>query len=303
MRPDPRRCAPLLALLLALGGCGSRDPRPGAAAAPPPASPSATGCIGDPSRSATPRTVAVVPQIPPAELYALWRPLLQRLGEKASQCFDLLIPATIPEFEQGLRDGRFDYAFMNPFHQLMVRRSYVPLVRDGKSPLRGILLVNRDSPARSVQDLRSRVVHFPSPNAFAASLLIRAHLAGLGVDFRPRYVISHSNVYRAVALDPAVAGGGVNNTMRRERPEIRERLRVLYETPGYPAHPFSARRNLPGPERERLRQAWLALARDSGSTALLRQVQIPQPVPSTYAADYARLEALQLERQAVTSSP
>ena len=303
MRPNPRRCGPLLALLLALGGCGSRDPRAGAAPAAPPASPSATGCIGDPSRSATPRTVAVVPQIPPAELYALWRPLLQRLGEKASQCFDLLIPATIPEFEQGLRDGRFDYAFMNPFHQLMVRRSYVPLVRDGKSPLRGILLVNRDSPARSVQDLRGRVVHFPSPNAFAASLLIRAHLAGLGVDFRPRYVISHSNVYRAVALDPAVAGGGVNNTLRRERPEIRERLRVLYETPGYPAHPFSARRNLPGPERERLRQAWLALARDSGSTALLRQVQIPQPVPSSYAADYARLEALQLERQAVTSSP
>jgi phosphonate transport system substrate-binding protein len=303
MRPNPRRCGPLLALLLALGGCGARDPRPGAAAAPPPASPSATGCIGDSSRYATPRSVAVVPQIPPAELYALWRPLLQRLGKTASQCFDLLIPATIPEFEQGLRDGRFDYAFMNPYHQVMVRRGYVPLVRDGKSPLRGILLVHRDSPARTVQDLRGRVVDFPSPNAFAASLLIRAHLAHLGVDFRPRYVKSHSNVYRAVALDPAVAGGGVNNTLRRERPEIRERLRLLYQTPEYPAHPFSARRNLPDPERERIRQAWSMLARDPASAALLRQVQIPQPVPSSYAADYARLEALQLDRLAVTSSP
>lgn len=133
---------------------------------------------------------------------------------------------------------------MNPYHQVMVRQRYQPLVGDGATLLRGILAVRRDSPITSLQQLNGAMIAFPSPNAFAASLLIRAHLRQQGVAFTPVYLKTHSNVYRAVAIDQVGAGGGVNNTLQREPVELRERLRVLFTTPGYPAHPFSARRGL-----------------------------------------------------------
>jgi phosphonate transport system substrate-binding protein len=53
---------------------------------------------------------------------------------------------------------------------------------------------------------------FPSPNAFAASLITRATLSQRGIDIKPLYVKTHSNVYRSVLQADVVAGGAVNNT-------------------------------------------------------------------------------------------
>jgi hypothetical protein len=68
--------------------------------------------------------------------------------------------------------------------------------------------VAADSPIQTVAALNGKTVVFPAPNAFAASLLIRAHLAGQGIRIEPKYVQTHGSVYRAVALGDASAGGG-----------------------------------------------------------------------------------------------
>jgi phosphonate transport system substrate-binding protein len=287
-----------LASLLLLWGCRTSAPQqqlsPSADGLEQVAAPS--DCVGDQAKARQPRSVAIVPQLPPAELYSRWRPLLQQLGQRASICFDLVVPATIPTFEKGLEQGTYAYAFMNPYHQLMVQQRYQPLVRDGKSLLKGILLVRNDSAIKALPQLAGATIAFPSPNAFAASLLIRAHLHALGIPFQPDYLKTHSNVYRAVAIQQVAAGGGVNNTLRREPQELRDMLRVVYSTPGYPAHPFSARRDLPAAETDRLVQAWLALAADPKAAPLLNAVQLPKPVASDHQHDYQPLQQLQLQQ-------
>lgn len=296
----PRGWWLLPGLALVLSACGPRPADPPRLQSPltePPLSqspPSQSRCVGDQAHAAQPRSVAVVPQLPATEVYRLWRPLLQQLGERAGLCFDLVVPSSIPQFEQGLSAGRYDYAFMNPFHQVEELSRYQPLVRDRSTLLKGIVVVNRDAPIQSLQDLQGRQLALPSPNAFAASLLIRAHLRAAGIKVQPVYVTTHSNVYRRVALDPQVVGGGVNNTLARERPELRQRLRVLFETKGYVAHPFSANRRLPQAERERVQQAWLRLGDDPAMAGLLNRVQLARPMASDYRRDYAPLEALQL---------
>lgn len=294
-----------LASLLLLGGCrGAVPPQP---RSPSPASVDRAaqplGCVGDQARAAQPRSVAIVPQLPPAELYSRWRPLLQQLGQRAGICFDLVVPSTIPQFEQQLQNGTIAYAFMNPYHQLMVQQRYQPLVRDGKTLLRGILLVRKDSPIDALPQLANSTIAFPSANAFAASLLIRAHLQSLGIPFKPEYLKTHSNVYRAIAIQQVEAGGGVNNTLRREPQELREMLRVLYTTPGYPAHPFSGRRDLPAAETDRLIKAWLALGADPEAAPLLNAVQLPRPVASSHQRDYQPLQRLQLQQLVDPTDP
>ena len=299
-----RRLLALVALLL-LWGCRTQPPQQqrsssaeGVEQAAPP-----SDCVGDQAKASQPRNVAIVPQLPPAELYSRWRPLLQQLGQRSGICFDLVVPATIPAFERGLEQGTYAYAFMNPYHQLMVQQRYQPLVRDGQTLLKGILLVRTDSAINDLPQLAGATIGFPSPNAFAASLLIRAHLHALGIPFKPDYLKTHSNVYRAVAIQQVAAGGGVNNTLKREPEELRSMLRVLYSTPGYPAHPFSARRDLPASETDRLVQAWLALAADPKAAPLLNAVQLPKPVASDHQRDYQPLQQLQLQQLVDPADP
>lgn len=144
-------------------------------------------CLGNQSASKE-FTVAVVPQLPPSVTYAKWAPLLEVVGLKSGQCFNLEIPQTIPAFERLLFSGQPDFAFVNPYHEVLAKKkkSYAPLLIDGRSQLTGIIVVRANGPIHDVRDLQGKEVAFPAPNAFAASLLIRAELAKKGNSDLPK---------------------------------------------------------------------------------------------------------------------
>ena len=245
-----------------------------------------------------------MPQRSPAETFAVWSPLLQQLGQVSEQCFVLRVAPTIPNFEAELRSGRADCVYMNPYHAVLAQRwrGYIPLVRDGSKPLRGLLVVRKDSPIKTIRELNGQAVAFPSPNAFAATLLPRVLLARQGITIQPVFENTHSNVYRSVALGMLPAGGGINNTLRRERPELREELRVLWQTPPFPSHPFACLPSLAPARREALQVGFLALASNPANHGLLDAIQIPEPMRADFRRDYQGLLGLGLERFAVVGS-
>jgi phosphonate transport system substrate-binding protein len=209
---------------------------------------------------------------------------------------------TFDEFETELVNGFADFVYMNPYHYLMARKAqgYLPLVRDGSRLLSGQLLVRRDSTLQSVQELNGKTIAFPDPNAFAASLYMRALLQDkVKIHFTPRYLGTHANVYRHVIFGSVAAGVGVNLTLARERPETLAELRVLYETPGTAPHPLCAHPRVPIVLRERVAQAMLDLAKSEEGRRLLSGVDIPQPVRADYARDYRPLEKLDLQKYTV----
>ncbi len=253
-------------------------------------------CVGD-RAARKPLSVHLVPQVTAADLFAAWTPVLERVGKATGQCFEIHVATSIPSFEEALLAGEPDLAFMNPYHQVMAKRrqGYVPLVRDDRSKLSGLLVVRKESPIASVSQLAGATLAFPAPNAFAASLLIRASLARQRVTIQPRWVKTHSNVYRAVAARDVVAGGGVNNTYLREPEALRNSLRVLWETPSYASHPLSAHPRVPAAVREAVASAIIALGADPSGRPLLEKVLLPVPVAADYARDYRPLETLGLE--------
>jgi phosphonate transport system substrate-binding protein len=256
----------------------------------------AAGCVGQ--QGGRQWRVGIVPQLPPREIAASWTPVLRDVGQRSGQCFVLVVAPSIPAFEQQLRSGSLDFAFLNPYHQVLAQRwrGFVPLVRDGRAPLQGLLVVGKDSPVRRLSDLNGATVAFPAPNAFAASLLPRALLARDGISIQPSYVRTHSNVYRSVILGSSRAGGGVNNTWLRERPEVRQQLRVLWRTPPFPAHPFSASGQVPAAVRARVQSGFLQLGTTAQGRQSLARVQLPQVVKADHGRDYAPLTRLGLER-------
>jgi phosphonate transport system substrate-binding protein len=255
----------------------------------------AANCLGDASAT-KPYVVSVVPQLPASETYSHWAPVLEAVGLASKQCFTLNISKTIPDFEVELLAGTPDFSYMNPYHQVMAyrRQAYRPLVADA-TPLTGIVVVRRDSGIVKLDDLNGKQLAFPSPNAFAASLITRATLSQRGIDIKPLYVKTHSNVYRSVLQADVVAGGGVNTTLLREPEGLQSQLKVLFESAGYRAHPFSAHPRVPVAVQESVRKAFIAYASTDAGKAAMNKAQMPQPVAVDYARDYLPLEHLKIE--------
>lgn len=258
-------------------------------------------CYGDQQRAHAPIVFSPVPQLPVPTIFAKWAPLLEVIGRETGQCFELLIKPTIPEFERLLLKGIPGLAYANPYHAVMAHKAkgYVPLLADGSSLLTGILVVKNASEINRLQDLQGQRVDFPAPNAFAASLLLRAHLQQMNIVIQPRYVKNHSNVYRGVILGEAVAGGGVNKTLDNEPEPVRQQLRVLYESPGYRSHPVIASPKLSPAIRAQILQCFLTLAQTEQGRTLLAGVQLNEPIAVSYQKDYRSLERLGLEKLVV----
>lgn len=243
-------------------------------------------------------TVSVVPQFPQLVLFEDWQPLLDRLGEELGVTFELRVEDDIPAFEQAFLDGAPDFAFMNPYHAVMAHQAhgYLPLVSDASRQLQGILAVRADSPYQTVADLDGSEIAFPSPNAFGASLYMRALLAEReGITITPRYVDTHSNSYRHVLLGLTAAGGGVLNTFQREPEALQAELRILYQTPGVTPHPLTAHPRVPAALREQLVAALFALTADEEGLTLLRGVQLSDPLRVDYPSHYQPLKELRLD--------
>jgi phosphonate transport system substrate-binding protein len=244
-------------------------------------------------------TLAVVPQASPSETYRRWAPFAEQLQRVTGQHLQLRVYRSFDEFETDLVNGFADFAYMNPYHFLMAHRvqGYLPLVRDGSRQLSGQLLVRRDSPLQSVKELNGKTIAFPDPNAFAASLYMRALLREkANIRFTASYLGTHANVYRHVVLGSVAAGTGVNVTLARERPELRDELRVLYETPGTAPHPLCAHPRIPAELREAVTRAVLEMGKNDNGRSLLKRIDILQPVRATYARDYQPLEKLNLQK-------
>lgn len=258
-------------------------------------------CYGDQAKAAMPLVFAPVPQLPAPVMLTRWAPVLEAVGKTSGQCFDLVIKPSIPEFEKLLLAGTPALAYANPYHAVMAynAKGYQPLLADGSALLTGILVAKRDSSIKQLTDLQGQVVDFPAPNAFASSLLLRAHLQQQKITIRPNYVKTHSNVYRGVLIGDAAAGGGVNKTLEGEPEEIRQKLHVLYETPGYRSHPVITSAQLPRAVRTQILQSFLDLAKSEQGRSLLAGVQLNEPIPVTYQADYRPLENLNLEKLVV----
>jgi len=261
-------------------------------------------CLGDPQASKT-YFFDVVPQYNASKIYSTWAPVLQRVGKEAGLCFDLRVAANIPDFEHVLLRGDAQFAFVNPYHAVLAfqKKKYAPLLADGHELLTGILVIRKDSGIASVEALKGKAVAFPAPNAFAASLLIRAELARKQVDIQPVFVKNHSNVYRAVIAGDMKAGGGVNNTLNSEAPEIQDKLMVLYETQAYSPHPVVTHPSIPSEVRAKFLKAMLSLTQDAEGQKLLDGININQPKAVNFAQHYKVLESLKLEKFLVLSNP
>jgi phosphonate transport system substrate-binding protein len=244
-------------------------------------------------------TFAVVPQYTPLTVHRHWRPLLDELSRQTGTTYQLQIYDNFNEFINDLKQGQPDFAYLAPYHLVIAKRAqgYIPLIRDAGTDLQGLVVVPKDSPYQNIRDLDGKQIDFPSPNAFAASLYLRAYLREqVNIDFTPRYLGNHDNVYRHVVSGLSEAGGGVNTTLMRQPAGLKGRLKVIYKVPAVASHPVAVHPRVPEDVRSVFTELLMTWTEDDSRHALLQKAQLGMPVVADYEKDYAPLESLQLEK-------
>ncbi len=298
MKSRPSRLTLLLALALGwmLLGIPSRAQEP-LAVGPAGASPGVMAPTGqDPAAAeGAAYSFGVVPQQSAARLAEMWVPLLQRLQALGGVPLKFATAKDIPAFEAGLAQDRYDFAYMNPYHfvAFSAQPGYHALARDRQERLQGIMVVAKDSPLGSLEDLAGQELVFPAPGAFAASLLTRAELEGRGIPFQARFVSSHDSVYLNVAKGHYAAGGGIRRTLEALRPEVRDALRVLWETEGYTPHAIAVSPRVPAAVAQAVLTALMAL--ETEAPELLRGAALG-PLTRAEDSDWDDVRALDPKR-------
>ena len=241
---------------------------------------------------------SVVPQFSPTVVHRDWTPLLDELQRRTGYRFKLHPASGFDEFERKLYEGVYDFVYANPYQTLLAHRKqgYIPLIRDEQRRLTGILVVRKDSPYQSPQDLDGKTIAFASPNAFAVSLYMRAMLRQKeGIDFTPVWTGTHSNAYRQVLLGRADASGGIYRTLEKELEPARRTLRIIYNLPSTITHAVSSHPRVPEAVRQEVQLTLLDLAQSERGRKLLSAVFLPQPIAADFERDYRPLEQLNLD--------
>jgi phosphonate transport system substrate-binding protein len=249
-----------------------------------------------PVRGETIYTFSVVPQFERRVLFGIWQPIVDELEKRTGARFQLTTSLSVSDYERDVHRGVYDFIYVNPYVMPNIEEQpgYVPLIRDRK-PLRGILVVRKDSPVRKVEELQGKTLAVPSMSALGASLLLRAELdRQYKVKTQVVLAKTHSSVFLHVVNGFADAGGSVQKALSEQDPRVRDALRVLYQTSEVPSHPLAAHQRVPAALREQVRKAFLDLSATPQGRELLGKIPMQEAVAAS-SEDYRPLRALKLE--------
>lgn len=223
-------------------------------------------------------TLGVVPQQSAKKLARLWTPVTQYLSSKTGLAIRFATARDIPTFEKRVVEGEYDIAYMNPYHYTVFSQKpgYRAIAKQKNKQLKGIFVVRNDSPIQSLNELSGQKLAFPSPAAFAASVIPRAQLDKEQIAYEPKYVLSHDSVYRNVAKGFFKAGGGVMRTFNNTAPEVKAQLRVLWTTPGYTPHALAVHPRVSSSASEAIQTALIGMASDPEGATLLKSLNFKQ---------------------------
>jgi phosphonate transport system substrate-binding protein len=242
-------------------------------------------------------TFGIVPQQSPVKTVRTWAPLIGYLTERTGARFHIKTAKDIPTFEEHVLAGSYDFAYMNPAHYVAFSKSthYQALAKARDKKIQGILVVRKDSPIHSIQQLHGSELAFPAPGAFAATLLNRSELMAEGVLVKPSYVASHDSVYLNVAAGRYPAGGGVIRTLRNMPQKQRDQLRILHTTKPYTPHAIAAHPRVPSEIVQAVQSALAELHQSDGGSDILHGIKI-KGFEAAEDADWDDVRALKLDQ-------
>jgi len=245
--------------------------------------------------------MGIVPQHAASKIVRAWTPIANWLNDHSGLNIKIETAKNIPEFEYRLSQGIYDIAYMNPFHFVVFNEQpgYQALARQDKKRIKGIIVVRKDSGLKGLADLNGKKLAFPSPAAFAATLVTQANLKKAGARFTPKYVSSHDSVYLSVSKGLFSAGGGVLRTFNNMPDNVRDTLQVLWTSDGYTPHAVATHPRLLPATLTKLKAAFTAIGNDAAGLKLLEQLKFKNGFLASSNEDWDDVRELNIDSSVI----
>ena len=214
-------------------------------------------CAGPALAAEKPYELGVFPYLPLARIYDLYAPMAADFEAKLGRPVRLSSKAPYAAFGEELRNETYNIALVQPFDYVDAhdKHGYLPLARRGE-PLEAVIVVRRESPLASLQDLKGRIVSNPPEDA-AVSHLTSMALREAGIDpqtgVKRYYAKNHFACLQSVVIGAADACSTAEQALRTiEMQSPPARFRVLHRTASIPHALLVAHKRVPQKDRELL---------------------------------------------------
>ena len=273
----------ILALLAALSGCGG-DVEYKAVDF------SKTISVAAPEGKKPPEKVlrvAVAAMISPKETFIYYRELLDYIGRNTGHSVQLIQRKTYDEVNELFPKGQIDLAFIctGPFAASREKFGFealaTPQVR-GQPFYQSYLIVPKDSPYQTLEDLKGRVFAFTDPDSNTGAMVPRFWLAELGETpesffSKTIFTYSHDNSILAVAkglVDAAAVDGHQWEYFERLSPNYTSKTRVIRKSQPFGSPPLVASAWLQEDERSKIQALMLSMHTDPEGKRILEKLLI-----------------------------
>ncbi|MBI5167187.1 MAG: phosphate/phosphite/phosphonate ABC transporter substrate-binding protein [candidate division NC10 bacterium] len=234
----------------------------------------------DPGR---PLEIAVGAMISPEQTINAYQELMDYISKKLNRPVVMKQRKTYQETNELLGAGRLDAAIICSGAYVIARRQYgiellaMPVI-NGTPTYRSYIIVQRDSPIQSIQELKGRSFAFTDPLSNTGYLFPFYYLISKG--FRAEsffsktlFTYSHDNSIEAVAegvVDGAAVDHLIYDYMKTIKPQMTSKTRVIHKSPPFGSPPVAVPRGLDPGLKSSLREVFLNLDSDPRGKEILK---------------------------------
>jgi phosphonate transport system substrate-binding protein len=245
-------------------------------------------------------TFAIVPQVPPHKLAMQWLPVVERVSALSGVKLAFVTAPSMDDFYKRSVAREYEFALENPLTYVRTESGYTAFARQARARLVGLIFVPKESPLKSLCELKGKRFAVGSHGAFVASVVpMHALQQECSLDLRRDVQIVVTGAQDMVF--PALLAGradalGVNQRIYDMQPQdVQERFRVLYRTRDFSNLPFVARRDVPADVVKKVQAALVALKGDPTAGPLLEAIGMPTGIEAAAPADWDDVRRFETE--------
>lgn len=242
------------------------------------------------SKTRTVYRLAIHPLHNPRKLTEAYQPLIDYLNQNIPHAhFELEASRDYQAYEVKFRARKPQLILPNPWQTLEAMKvGYQVIAMAGKADdFKGIFIVRRDSGIETPEDLKGKVVSYPSHTALAACIMPQRYLHDYGLDINQdienRYVGSQESSIMNVLLGDVAAGATWPPPWRlfqKDRPEDAAKLKVIWETPPLMNNSVMVRDDVPADISELLSKLLFGLHDSEQGREILQAMETAQFFPA-----------------------
>ncbi len=207
------------------------------------------------------------------------------LEQKTGYEIDTNVATSYAAVVEAMGAGNADIGWLNTFGYILAHEKYgveviLATVRFGAPYYTGQIIVGADTGIETLADLKGKTMCWVDPLSTSGYVIPRVMLQAEGIDPDADFAKtveagSHNNVVIAVYNGDCDAGAtyvDARSSVEKDFPDVKEKVKVIAESPQIPNDTVSVRKDLPPEVVENIKNALLEIAQTEEGKAALEEV-------------------------------